>query len=115
MKVQIAIKSYYILYLDYFVKKLHQYVNKELFDVKTHIVMLPRKIEKYTLLRSPHADTKARDQFERRTHKRLITLTLGESTTNIFLLKNLLERLQVGAVGVEFTITYESNATTRWY
>jgi len=115
MKVQITIKSYYILYLDYFVKKLHQYLTKEMHDVTTHIVMLPRKIEKYTLLRSPHADKKARDQFERRTHKRLIVLTLAESTTNIFLLKNLLERLQVGAVGVEFSITYESNVASKWY
>ena len=32
------------------------------------------KIEKYTVLRSPHIDKKSREQFETRTHKRLIDI-----------------------------------------
>ena len=32
----------------------------------------PTKIEKYTVLRSPHIDKKSREQFETRTHKRLM-------------------------------------------
>ena len=95
--------------INYFVKKLKLYLNKEIVNISTRIVLLPRKIEKYTLLRSPHADKKARDQFERRTHKRLIVLTLGDTRNNILLLKNLFERLQVGAVGVEFSIAYDAN------
>lgn len=35
-------------------------------------VPLPTKIERYTVLRSPHVDKKSREQFEIRTHKRLI-------------------------------------------
>jgi len=35
-------------------------------------VPLPTRIERYTVLRSPHVDKKAREQFEIRTHKRLI-------------------------------------------
>jgi len=37
-------------------------------------VPLPTKIERYTVLRSPHVDKKSREQFEVRTHKRLIYL-----------------------------------------
>jgi small subunit ribosomal protein S10 len=37
-------------------------------------VLLPTKIRKYTLLRSPHTDKKSREQLEMRIHKRLIDL-----------------------------------------
>jgi small subunit ribosomal protein S10 len=37
-------------------------------------IPLPTKIEKYTLLRSPHVNKKARDQFEIRTHKRIMDI-----------------------------------------
>lgn len=37
-------------------------------------IPLPTKIEKYTLLRSPHANKTARDQFEIRTHKRILDI-----------------------------------------
>lgn len=35
-------------------------------------IPLPTSIERYTVLRSPHIDKKSREQFEIRTHKRLI-------------------------------------------
>jgi|TARA_R110000868_G_scaffold29889_1_gene110928 small subunit ribosomal protein S10 len=37
-------------------------------------IPLPTKIEKYTVLRSPHVDKKSREQFEIRTHKRLLDI-----------------------------------------
>ena len=37
-------------------------------------IPLPTKIEKFTLLRSPHVNKKARDQFEVRTHKRIMDI-----------------------------------------
>ena len=37
-------------------------------------IPLPTRIEKYTVLRSPHIDKKSREQFETRTHKRLIDI-----------------------------------------
>ena len=37
-------------------------------------VPLPTKINKFTVLRSPHVNKKSREQFEMRTHKRLIDL-----------------------------------------
>ncbi len=37
-------------------------------------IPLPTRIERYTLLRSPHVNKKSREQFEMRTHKRLIDI-----------------------------------------
>ena len=37
-------------------------------------VPLPTRIQKYTVLRSPFVNKKSREQFEMRTHKRLIDI-----------------------------------------
>ena len=37
-------------------------------------VPLPTRIERFTVLRSPHIDKKSREQFEIRTHKRLLDI-----------------------------------------
>ena len=37
-------------------------------------IPLPCRMERYTLLASPHKDKDARDQFELRTHKRLLDI-----------------------------------------
>lgn len=44
-------------------------------------VPLPTRIERYTVLRSPHIDKKSREQFEIRTHKRLIEIMDPNSQT----------------------------------
>ena len=44
-------------------------------------VPLPTRIERYTVLRSPHIDKKSREQFEIRTHKRLIDIYEPNSRT----------------------------------
>jgi len=37
-------------------------------------IPLPTKIEKFTVLRGPHIDKKSREQFEIRTHKRVLDI-----------------------------------------
>ena len=37
-------------------------------------IPLPTRVERYTVLRSPHIDRKSREQFEIRTHKRIIDI-----------------------------------------
>jgi small subunit ribosomal protein S10 len=44
-------------------------------------IPLPTRIERYTVLRSPHVDKKSREQFEIRTHKRLIDIEEPTSKT----------------------------------
>jgi len=37
-------------------------------------IPLPTRVERFTVLRSPHVNKKSREQFEIRTHKRLIDI-----------------------------------------
>ena len=37
-------------------------------------IPLPTEINKFTVLRSPHKDKKSREQFEMRTHKRVLDI-----------------------------------------
>ena len=61
-------------------------------------VPLPTKIEKYTVIRSPFIDKDSREQFEIRTHKRLIDILEPSSRT-----VDTLMRLQLPA-GVDIEI-----------
>jgi|YelNatPaOPRAMG01_1025707.scaffolds.fasta_scaffold89121_2 small subunit ribosomal protein S10 len=59
--------------------------------VSSSPVILPQKYQKLTVLRSPHIDKKARDQFQKRTCKVLFECTFQESQkAHVFfeLLKN---------------------------
>jgi small subunit ribosomal protein S10 len=62
-------------------------------------VPLPTRIEKYTVIRSPFVDKDSREQFEIRTHKRLIDVIEPGSKT-----VDQLMRLQLPA-GVDIEIT----------
>jgi small subunit ribosomal protein S10 len=61
-------------------------------------VPLPTKIEKFCVIRSPHIDKDSREQFEIRTHKRVIDI-LGPTTKTV----DALTQLQLPS-GVEVDI-----------
>jgi len=44
-------------------------------------IPLPTRIERYTVLRSPHVNKKSRQQFEIRTHKRIIDIVEATGAT----------------------------------
>ena len=44
-------------------------------------VPLPTEIRRYTVLRGPHVDKKSREQFEIRTHKRIIDIVEPNART----------------------------------
>lgn len=50
-------------------------------------IPLPTRIERFTVNRSPHIDKKSREQFEIRTHKRLIDILEPNPTTLDALMK----------------------------
>ena len=62
---------------------------------------LPTKIERYTVLISPHVDKDARDQYEIRTHKRLVDIDYPTEKTVDALMKLDL------AAGVDVQISVE--------
>ena len=61
-------------------------------------VPMPTRIEKFTVNRSPHVDKKSMDQFEVRTHKRLIDILEPTAAT-----VDELKKLNLPA-GVDITI-----------
>jgi small subunit ribosomal protein S10 len=65
-------------------------------------IPLPTKIEHFTVLISPHADKDARDQYELRTHKRLVDIHRPTDKTVDALMKLDL------AAGVDVQISVES-------
>ncbi len=50
-------------------------------------VPLPTSINRYTVLRSPHVDKKSREQFEVRTHKRVVDILSPKQQTIDALMK----------------------------
>ena len=65
-------------------------------------IPLPTKIERFTILVSPHADKDARDQYEMRTHIRLIDIVAPTDKTIDALMK-----LELAA-GVDVQISIDS-------
>ena len=50
-------------------------------------VPLPTAVNRYTVLRSPHVDKKSREQFEVRTHKRMLDILNAKQQTIDALMK----------------------------
>ena len=73
IKLKIRLKSYDHRLLDLSAKKIAESVKKTGAKVNGPIP-LPTEKEIFTILRSPHVNKDSREQFERRTHKRLIEI-----------------------------------------
>ena len=71
--IRIKLRAYDNKVLDQSTEEIVNTVKRTGANIKGPIP-LPTKIEKYTVLRSPHIDKKSREQFETRTHKRLIDI-----------------------------------------
>ena len=72
--IRIHLKAYDNKILDLSTEEIVNTAKRTGAQVKGPIP-LPTRIERYTVLRSPHIDKKSREQFESRTHKRLIDPT----------------------------------------
>jgi small subunit ribosomal protein S10 len=72
-KIRIRLKSYDVSLLDQNVVQIVQKAKGTGARIAGPIPM-PTIINRYTVLRSPHVDKKSREQFEIRTHRRLIDL-----------------------------------------
>ena len=72
-KIRIRIKAYDHRILDNAAKKIVETVNRSGGKVSGP-VPLPTEIEKFTILRAVHKYKDSREQFEMRTHKRLIVI-----------------------------------------
>jgi small subunit ribosomal protein S10 len=97
-KIRIRLKAFDYKLLDQSVSEIVDTAKRTGAKVAGPIP-LPTKINRYTVLRSPHVDKKSREQFEIRTHKRLIDIL--EPTQNTI---DSLMKLDLSA-GIDVTIT----------
>ncbi len=72
-KIRIRLKAFDYRLLDKSAKQIAETVLSTGATISGP-VPLPTKINRYTVLRSPHTDKKSREQFEMRTHLRLLDI-----------------------------------------
>ena len=72
-KIRIRLKAYDARILDQSAGEIVETAKRTGAKVAGPIP-LPTKIHRYTVLRGPHVDKKSREQFEIRTHKRLMDI-----------------------------------------
>ncbi|HEC79928.1 MAG: 30S ribosomal protein S10 [Candidatus Coatesbacteria bacterium] len=85
-KIRIRLRSYDHRLLDMSVKEIIQTTERTGARVSGP-VPLPTRINRYTVLRSPHIDKKSREQFEIRVHKRLLEIDMPTPETIDALMK----------------------------
>ncbi|GAB4537405.1 MAG: 30S ribosomal protein S10 [Thermodesulfovibrionia bacterium] len=73
IRIRISLRAYDHRLLDRSVREIVETAKRTGARVSGP-VPLPTKIHRITVLRSPHVDKKSREQFEIRTHKRLIDI-----------------------------------------
>jgi small subunit ribosomal protein S10 len=72
-KIRIRLKAYDHRLLDQAVAEIVESARRTGAKLAGPIP-LPTRINRYTVLRGPHVDKKSREQFEIRTHKRLVDI-----------------------------------------
>ena len=72
-KIRIRLKAYDYKLLDQSAKEIRETAERTGAKVAGPIP-LPTKINRFTVLRGPFVDKKSREQFEIRTHKRLLDI-----------------------------------------
>ena len=85
-RIRVRLRGFDIELIDQSAKAIVQTVLKAGSKVSGPIP-LPTQISKYTVLRSPHVNKKSREQFEMRTHKRLIDIIKPTSVVMDALMK----------------------------
>lgn len=102
-EIVLKVKSFHPYYINMFMTRLSEHAGKML-NVKLEQAFLPSRYERFTLLKSPHVDKKAREQFERVTHKRLISVIITQNNSNKSNLEELdkmFRLIQTLSVGIE--------------
>jgi small subunit ribosomal protein S10 len=85
-KIRIRLKSFDHKLLDSATREIVNTVKRTSADI-SGAIPLPRKIQKFTVNRSPHIDKKSREQYEIRTQKRLIIINYPTPQTVDALMK----------------------------
>jgi small subunit ribosomal protein S10 len=85
-RIRIRLRAYDARLLDRSTQEITETVRRSGAQVAGPIP-LPTRISRYTVLRSPHVNKKSREQFEIRTHKRLLDIVEPSQQTLDALMK----------------------------
>ncbi len=86
-KIRIRLQAYEARILDQSVNEILETARRT-GSMIAGPIPLPTRIERYTVNRSPHVDKKSMDQFESRTHKRVMDI-INPTTKTVDELKKL--------------------------
>ena len=86
-RIRVKIRAYDHRILDQSTREVVETIRRTGADVSGPIP-LPTKREVFTVLRSPHVDKKSREQFEIRTHERLLDI-IGSNPKTVAALRKL--------------------------
>jgi len=106
MTIYIKIYSFHYLYITKFInniKYLEKTLNKNFFKISFNNILI--KNEKITILKSPHVNKSARDQFEKKTYiKKIKIIWKNYETNQFFHLKKLISLIKNLAINVKLNI-----------
>ena len=85
-KIRIRLKAYDHKLLDRSAREIVETARRTGVEVRGPFP-LPTTVSRWTVLRGPHVDKKSREQFERRTHHRLLDILEPSQTTMDALMK----------------------------
>ena len=106
--VILKLKSFHSYYLNKYVFLLWKKLKASI-PVFEHQIFLPVKIERFTVLKSPHVDKKARDQFERRIYTRILYWKIpynGNFQEVSMLFLKIFRNFSSLVIGIEFKVSY---------
>lgn len=107
IQLNIRLKSFHPFYLNRFVMLAQNEVSN-ISGISIKNIFLPKQKQHFTVLRSPHVDKKARDQFEKVTHNRLIVIILPLSGVgSLQKMQKIISVLQRLAVGISLVYKFE--------
>ncbi|WMC19242.1 MAG: uS10/mL48 family ribosomal protein [Candidatus Carsonella ruddii] len=84
--IKVTLKSYFILKIKSFLLHFVKNIKKKYFLIGPFF--MPRKIEKFTILISPHVDKHARDQVQIKYYKTILYIKKFDIKLLNFLFKN---------------------------
>lgn len=109
IEILLQIKAYEKSFINDFIKNLQKNLTEKLqnnFSIK--IIGMPTRKTLFTVLRSPHIDKEARDQFEMRTFKKSIVLQIP---INFFTIIQIIQQIKTQFSGIEIKLCLKKNAT----
>lgn len=101
MYLYLKIYSFHNSFIEKFIKNIELLLKKN--NLQYNIYTLPIKNDKYTILRSPHVNKSARDQFQKTTYKKQIKIKLSKKIT-LDKIKQLLTLIKLFSIGTKIKI-----------